>query len=121
MIRSMPFRFITATWMASRADRVLVAKEDVLACLRVIEVDGQDAVDHAEQQVECGLDGLAAPDGRVAVADLLEHFGVGQQHLSRRDGAFEQALRIQLVRVGGADEVHRDVGVEQDHSGAGAR
>ena len=60
----------------------LVAKEDVLGCPRVIEVDGQDVVDHAEQHVERGLDGLAACDGRVSVADLLmeveqDHSGAG--------------------------------------------
>jgi len=78
-------------------------------------IDGQDLVNDAEQGVEGWLDGVTAVDGDVAVQDLLQHFGVGHQALAVADQFFEQSLRVAFVGMGRADEVHRDIRVDQNH------
>src|SRR6266849_10059551 len=80
--------------------------------------DSQHLIDDAEQGIKRRLDSIAAVDCDVAVQYLLQHFGVRNQTLALADNLFEQPQRIALVRMGRADQVHRDVGVDENHSGA---
>jgi hypothetical protein len=56
-------------------------------------------VDDPEQSVECRLDGVAPVDGDVAMQDLLQHLGIGDEALAVIDQLFEQSLRVALVGV----------------------
>jgi hypothetical protein len=49
------------------------------------------------------------------VKNLLEHFYIGNQGSSLCDESFEKPPGDILVRVGGADQIHRDVGIDKDH------
>jgi len=78
-------------------------------------INRQHLIDDAKQRVECWLDGIAAVDRDVAVQNFLQHFGIGNQALALADQLFEQSLRVALVRVRRAHEIHRDVGVDENH------
>jgi hypothetical protein len=92
------------------------AKQNALGRLHVLHLDRMDYVDHAGECVEGGLDGFASVDGGVAVQDLLEHLGVRYQPPFVTDRALQQTLRVALVGMGSSDQVHGDVGVDQDHT-----
>ncbi len=54
----------------------------------------------------------------AAVHNLLEDLGVGHQTRPVEQKPIEQLVGTRLVRVSGADKVHRNVGVEEDrHQG----
>jgi hypothetical protein len=55
-------------------------------------------------------------NGHVAVQDLLQHLGSGDQTLGLDNGALEQCAGGILVGMRGADQVHRDVRVDEDHT-----
>jgi len=55
------------------------------------------------------LDGIAAVDGDIPVQDLLQDLGIRNQALSVADKIFEQSLRVGLVRVRRADQIHWDI------------
>lgn len=78
-------------------------------------IHGQHLIDDAEQGVKRRLDCVAAVDGNVAVQDLLKHFGIRNEALPVADQFLEQALRVALMRMRRTNEIHRDVGVDQNH------
>lgn len=84
-------------------------------------VDGKHFVDDSQQRVEGGLDRIAPIDGDVAVKDLLQHLGVGHESCPLGDVSLEQPLRVSLVRMRSSDEVHRNVGVDEDHRSLDSR
>ena len=98
-----------------------VAQDDALGALDVGELDREDPLDDAEQRIESGLNGVAAADRDVTVQDLLQHLDVRDEPLSLAQGSLEKLLRVPLVRVRRADQVHRDIGVEEDHRGVASR
>ena len=55
-------------------------------------------------------------DRHVAVQDLLQDFGVGDEPLAAGDALFQQAPGRLLVRMSGADQVHGDVRIDEDHA-----
>ena len=66
-------------------------------------------IDDPEQSVECRLDGVPAVDGDVPMQDLLQDLGVGDEALAVIDQLFEPSLRVALVGVRRAHEIHGDV------------
>jgi len=86
-----------------------MSQDNLLGALGGGARDVKHLIDHAEQSVECRLDGVPAVDGDVPVQDLLQHLGVGNQALAVIDQLFEQPLGVALAGVGGAHEVHGDV------------
>ncbi len=78
-------------------------------------IDSQHLIDDAKERVKCGLDGVAAVDRNVAVQDLLKRFGIRNQALPLADQLLEPSLRVAFARMRRAHEIHRDVGVDQDH------
>ncbi len=75
----------------------------------------------ASSASKAGLDRIAPVDGDIPVENLLQNLGVGDQTLAHGDGALEQASHVRLVRVLGADEIHRNGGVAEDHPASRAR
>ena len=65
-----------------------------------------------------------AVEGRIEAQHALDaitlqgrdvHLGVGDEPHALRDERLEAALRVDLVRVRNADELHGRVGVDEDH------
>ena len=106
---------ITATWTASRADSDRSRVKETSRALDVRALDRVDDVNDRQQRIESRVDVLRAPNRRISMEDLLKDFGVGAQGLARGDGFFHRAPGRFLVRMGGADQVHRDVRIDQDH------
>ena len=89
-------------------DREVMRADHGLPC------DREHVVHHGEQGVIGGLHGVASVDGDVPVQDLLEYLRVGHQPLTASYALIEQHARADFVRVGLADEVHRDVRIDED-------
>ncbi len=94
-----------------------VPEHDAFGALDVGKLDRVDPIDDAEQRVEGGLDRVATIDRRVPVEDLLQDFDVRREPFPLREGPLEQPLGVALVRVRRADEIHRDVRIDEDHRG----
>ena len=110
----MPSRSMTATWMASRADRRRLPRTMVRA-RNGREIDREDLVHEAQHGIEGRLDRVEAVDGDVAMENLLEHLGVGHEALPLGDAALQEPLRVRLQGMRGPHQVHGDVGVDEDH------
>ena len=77
-------------------------------------VHGQYLIGDAQQNIECGLDGIAPVYGHIAMQDLLQYLGICDKALPVADQVFEQALCVGLVRMGSPNEVHGDIRVDQN-------
>lgn len=93
--------------------------EEPPGSLDIGEVDWQHRVGDPEQDLERRLDGLAPVDRHVAVEYLLEDLRIGDEPLLLDDDPLQELSRSCLVGVIGSDEIHRDVGVDEDHGGVG--
>jgi len=76
-------------------------------------LDSKNLVNDVQNYLEGWGDGFSFADRRVPMQDLLQHFRISDQSLSRRDKAFQQDLRLSFVRMWRADEVHRNVGIDE--------
>jgi len=92
-----------------------MTKNDPLSTLEDGVVDGQYFIDHAKQRIKRWLNGVAAVDGNIAMQYFLEHFCVGDQALAVAQQLLHPSLRVDLMRMGSAYQVHRNVGIDQDH------
>jgi len=79
-------------------------------------LDSKNIVNDVQNYLEGWPDGLPFADCRVPMQDLLQHFRVSDQPLSRRDKALQQNLSLTLMRMWSADEVHRDIGIDEDQA-----
>lgn len=94
-----------------------IAKDDFLGALRGRTFDGINHIGYSEKRVEGRLNGVPAIYGNVAVQNFLKHFRVRDQALTIADKTLQKSLRIRLVWMGRTDQVHRNVGIDQNHSG----
>lgn len=78
-------------------------------------IDRQHQIDNAEQSIERGLNGIRSVDSNVTVQDLLQHLGIGDQALPLANQFLEQPLRIALVGVRRTNQIHGNIGVDQNH------
>ena len=65
---------------------------------------------HLEDRVEGRLNGIEPLEGELAVEDLLQNLGVGDEPLARPDAGFKKTSRRILERVPRANQVHPPVG-----------
>jgi len=72
-------------------------------------------IDDSQQCIERRLDRIRTMNGRIAVEYFLEHFGVGHQSLSSVHQFLEPAPGIGFVRMGGAHQIHGNVGINKGH------
>jgi hypothetical protein len=89
--------------------------EDVLGPICRGGINGLYLIDNSKQGIECGLDCVATVDRDVTVQDFLEHLGVCNQAFAIADEFFDQSLRVSFVRMRGADQVHGNVRVDENH------
>ncbi len=92
-----------------------MSQDNLFRALGNRPIDSKHFIDDTEQGVKSRLDGVAAVDRNVAVQDLLKHFSIRNQALAVADQLLEPSLRVALVRVRRAHEIHWDVGIDQNH------
>ena len=71
----------------------------------------------SQQSIERGLNRIGPLNRHIAVKYFLQHFRVGHQPLSRVYQFLQPTLGIGFMRMGSADKVHGNVGVDKDHDG----
>ena len=86
----------------------------------VLEFDGEDLVDQGEERRRARLDRIRTPDRDVPMEDFLEHLGVGDEALASFDGPLRDRAGAPLQVLVRADELHRDVDVDEDHRDGGS-
>ena len=94
---------------------VSATEDDLFSALGDRTINRKHLIYHAKQYVECRLDGVAPADSYVAMQDLLENLGIGDETLPFSDQFLQYSLRIALVSMECADQVHRDIGIDQNH------
>src|SRR5579859_8026154 len=92
-----------------------MSQDNLPGTLGVAPRNVEDLIDNAEQSVECRLDRVPAVDGHVAMQNLLQNFGIGDQALAVIHQLFEPSLGVTLVRVRRSHKIHGDVGIDQNH------
>ncbi len=83
--------------------------------LNMCALYSQHLIRQSQQGVECGLNRVAAIDGSIAMENFLQHFGVSNQALALAHQFFEPSLCVASMGVRGTDEIHRNVGIDEDH------
>lgn len=94
---------------------VLILKYDLLRSFYHGGIDREHLVDDPEQRIESGLNGSTTIYGDIAVKNFLQDLRVRNQPLLPSYEIFDQTLCIGLVRVRCPYEIHRDVGIYEDH------
>jgi hypothetical protein len=79
-------------------------------------LDSKNIVNDVQNYPEGWPDGLSFADCRVPMQDLPQHFRVRDQSPSGRDKAFQQNLSLTLMRMWRANEVHRDIRIDEDQA-----
>ncbi len=92
-----------------------VPQYNLFGTLHHYPVNRQDLIDDAKQSVERWLNGVAPLDRYVAVQDLLQDFRIGDEALPLANELFKQSLRVGLVNMRSAHQVHGDIRVDQNH------
>jgi len=87
----------------------MIRQDDLLRSFCRASIYRQDLIHDPENSIERNLNVLTPIDGRIAVEDFLQYFGVCNQALVLDHKPFENALRIGLVGPGTADEIHRNI------------
>lgn len=98
-----------------------MAQNDVFRAFEIGKLDREDLIGNSQKGVEGGLNGVAPANGDVTVEDLLEHFGIRNEALLFREKPLEYLLGIPFVGMRRSHQVHRNVRIEEDHSGSDSR
>ena len=77
---------------------------------------GKDFIDDFEDYPEDRRDCFAAVDRRITMQDFLKDLGVRHQPFAVGNEAFEQYLRIALLRMRRSDQVHRHIRIDKNHA-----
>lgn len=91
-----------------------MTEDNLLGTLDHRLIDGEDLIDNAEKSIESRLDEIDATNGHIAMEDFLQSFGIGNEAVAIADQAFQDALGIGFMRMRGADQVHRNIRVQED-------
>ena len=95
--------------------KMLISQDNLFCTFYDVPVYTQHLVHDTKQSVKRRLDGVAAVYGHVAVQDLLKNFGIREQGRPLTHCFFEQSSRVALARMGSADQIHRNIRVDQNH------
>ena len=78
-------------------------------------MSAKDLVDKGMQEIEGRLNGVPAIDRDVAMKDFLKSLGIRHEAFSSSREACDHLLGVGFVGMFGANDVHRHVGVDEDH------
>ena len=92
-----------------------VPQHNIFGALDRNPIHGQDLIDHAKQGIECRLNGIEPVNRNVAVQDFLQDFRIRYEPLALADQFFKQSLRVSLVKMWSAYQIHGDIRVDQNH------
>lgn len=93
----------------------VVGEYNLLRPLHRGSIHGQDVVNAIQQSVERWLDVLTTVNREVAMQDFLQYLCVCDESLPLTHELFDSALRVNLKRTRRPDQIHRDIGVNQNH------
>lgn len=82
----------------------LIRQEEIPRQLERSQVHWMDLIDDAQKDRKGRFDCLSSPDRGVAVTDLLQHLGVGDQPVATLDGVSQLRLGAPLVDVRPTDQ-----------------
>ena len=77
---------------------------------------GRTSSDDIQYELEGRPDRFSFVDRSVPMDNLLQHLGVSHKPLPRCNQALQEKLRLGLVRVRRTNQVHRNVGVDEDQA-----
>ena len=86
-----------------------------LGSLHRHKIDREDLVHDAKKRLERWMYRLATFNRRVPMKDLLHNLRIRYELLSLVDQPFQEPSCVLFVRVGRAHQVHRDIGVDENH------
>jgi len=78
-------------------------------------IDRKYFIDDSQQSVERRLNRIRPLNRHIAVKYFLQHFRVGHQPFSTVYQFFQPTPGIGFMRMGGAHQIHGNVGVDKDH------
>jgi hypothetical protein len=92
-----------------------VPENNLFRALGNSPINCQHLIDNSEEGIECWLDGIATVNCNISMQDLLKHFGICNQALAVAHQLLEPTLRVALVGMRRAHEIHRNVRVDENH------
>jgi len=96
-------------------------QDDLFGSLSGGAVDSKHFIGNSKQSVKRRLYRFASIDGHVSMHDFLKHLSVCHQALALADGLLKKPSRVGLVGMGRANQIHWDIGVDEDHGRARPR
>jgi len=90
-------------------------EDDLLCALDCPSIYRQNIIDDPKQGIERGLNRVPTTDGGITMQDFLQYLGVGNHTLPLVQDGLEQTLRVGLVRMRSTHQIHRNVGIDQNH------
>src|SRR5206468_9088737 len=88
---------------------------EVAGAFNVRALDGVNSFDDRQQYFKCGSNVLAPINGGIPVKDLLKNLRVRDQRSFFGHKSFEKPAGIGFMRMRSADQIHRNVRVDEDH------
>jgi len=85
----------------------LCAEQNVFGPLDITELNCKYLVNYPQDCLKCGGYSVFSLNSSIAVKNLLKNLGICHQAFTIRNAALKKSLGINLVRVLGADEIHR--------------
>jgi hypothetical protein len=101
--------------MASRAERRRYPEDNLFGTFGNCPVNGKHFIHNIQKGIKSKLKVMMPIDGRIPMQNLLQDLGVRNQALTLAHELFQQPLGISLVGTGCTDQIHGDVGINQDH------
>jgi len=88
-----------------------------LACAQHITLfDRENLVNDIQNHLKCRSDSVPSVDRRIPTEYFLQNLGIRHETLSRGNQAFQENLRIGLMRMRGSDKIHRNVRVDKNQA-----
>lgn len=92
-----------------------VAQDNLFRTFGGRYVNRQNLIHYAQKRIERRLNCIPAIHGCITMEYLLQHLGIGKQSFPFGKALFDKPPAIGFVRMGRPDQVHRDVGVDENH------
>ncbi len=93
----------------------IVSEDELFSSFRGGKIHWEYFVHRVEQRVERRLYVATAINGDVAMKNFLQHLRVSDEALPLADQPFQQTLAIGFMGTRRAHQIHRDVGIDQNH------
>src|SRR6185369_6886008 len=92
-----------------------VSQDDGLRLLDGPTVNIQHFINNSEDGIEGRLYRVATINSDIAMKDFLQNLGVGDKAFAVCNQAFQKALSVNFVAVRRTHQIHRNVGINEDH------